>query len=88
MWLILFVILNILDAVSTKVIMNDGGHELNPIMRLVLNQPDWVFWTVKVLTPALVAGIIHEAGWVWVPKALVIGMIIVVLINVGGMICR
>jgi len=45
---IVFVALNILDAIFTNVIMSGGGHELNPIMRYFFTQPKWVSWTFEI----------------------------------------
>ena len=45
---IVFVVLNILDAVLTNVILAEGGRELNPIMRFLFEQPKWVAWVFEV----------------------------------------
>jgi len=46
---IVFVVLNILDAALTVAALSKGGVcELNPIMRGLLVQPGWVFWTTKI----------------------------------------
>jgi len=45
---IIFVALNMLDAVLTNIIMAGGGCELNPIMRFLFDQPKWVAWTFEI----------------------------------------
>ena len=46
---IAFVVLNIVDAALTVAVVSKGGvGELNPIMRQLLEQPIWVFWTTKI----------------------------------------
>jgi len=43
-----FVGLSSLDAVLTKVVVGNGGYELNPVVRRILEQPEWVFWAFKI----------------------------------------
>lgn len=43
-----FVLFNVLDAYLTLLAIDNGAIELNPIMRKLLAQPDWVFWSTKI----------------------------------------
>ncbi len=43
-----FVLLNVLDAFLTLLAIDNGATELNPIMRALLAQPEWVFWSSKI----------------------------------------
>jgi len=43
-----FVLLNALDAYLTLLAIDNGATELNPIMRALLAQPEWVFWSSKI----------------------------------------
>lgn len=43
-----FVGLSALDATLTKVAVVNGGYELNPVMRHMLEQPEWIFWALKL----------------------------------------
>jgi len=45
---IVFVVLNIVDAIFTNIIMSGGGRELNPIMRFLFEQPKWVAWFFEI----------------------------------------
>lgn len=45
---IAFIGLNVLDAGLTHMLVSNGGYELNPLMRIVLGGPAWVFWYFKV----------------------------------------
>jgi len=45
---IIFVALNMLDAVLTNIILSYGGRELNPIMVYLFEQPKWVAWTFEI----------------------------------------
>jgi len=45
---IIFVVLNIVDAILTNIIMKGGGIELNPIMRFLFEQPKWVAWFFEI----------------------------------------
>ena len=45
---ICFVSLNVLDGVLTKLGLA-GGYEANPILRMLLSYPEWVFWTFKIV---------------------------------------
>ncbi|MCJ7829391.1 MAG: DUF5658 family protein [Dehalococcoidia bacterium] len=45
---IIFVALNMLDAVLTDIIIKTGGRELNPIMQYLFEQPKWMAWTFEV----------------------------------------
>ena len=45
---IAFVLLNIVDAALTLLAVDNGATELNPIMRTLLEQPSWVFWSSKI----------------------------------------
>ena len=45
----IFIGLNALDTAITIAAMSKGGvAELNPIMRIVLSQPAWIFWYFKI----------------------------------------
>jgi len=52
---IIFVALNILDAILTNIIINAGGKELNPIMSYLFEQPKWVAWAFEVGGTVVVA---------------------------------
>ena len=52
---IVFVVLNVVDAVLTKVILTGGGIELNPIMRYLFGKPEWVAWTFEIGSTMLVS---------------------------------
>lgn len=43
-----FVLLNVVDAALTLLAVGNGATELNPIMRALLAQPSWVFWSLKI----------------------------------------
>jgi len=45
---IVFVALNITDALLTNAIMSAGGRELNPAMRYFFTQPKWVSWGFEI----------------------------------------
>lgn len=45
---IAFVALNAVDAQFTLMALGNGGIELNPIIRVLLGQPAWVFWSSKI----------------------------------------
>ena len=45
---VIFVALNILDAILTNIIINAGGRELNPIMSYLFEQPKWVAWAFEI----------------------------------------
>ncbi len=49
-----FVILNILDLILTVFALSQGAHELNPLMRSVVNSPVQLY-TVKLLLPLFLA---------------------------------
>jgi len=44
----IFVGLNMVDAILTNIALNAGGIELNPIMRYLWEQPNWIPWTFEI----------------------------------------
>ena len=46
-WALAFFLLNIADAAITVQAVSNG-FEMNPIMRLLLGQPIWIFWLTKI----------------------------------------
>jgi len=52
---IVFVALNMLDALFTDMILNAGGTELNPMMRPLWEQARWIPWSVEIGSTLLVA---------------------------------
>lgn len=75
---IVFVALNITDAVLTNVIMSGGGRELNPIMRFLFEQPRWVAWTFEVGGTVIVtfAFLLLATAYPRLVKIVFIGLII------------
>jgi hypothetical protein len=52
---IVFVALNILDAILTDIALNAGGIEFNPIMRPLWEQARWIAWSVEIGSTLVVA---------------------------------
>ena len=48
-WFVLFCALNFLDIIGTLVVLEHGGEELNPVMRLLLEQSYGLFVFGKAL---------------------------------------
>jgi len=45
---IIFVALNVFDAILTNIILKGGGRELNPLMTHLFEQPKWVSWAFEI----------------------------------------
>lgn len=52
---IVFAALNMLDPILTNIIINNGGNELNPLMRYLWEQPRWTLWTVEIGSTVVIA---------------------------------
>ena len=52
---IVFVALNMLDAMLTNLVLNAGGTEFNPIMRPLWEQARWIAWSVEIGSTLVVA---------------------------------
>jgi len=52
---IVFVALNVLDAVLTDIALNAGKTEFNPIMRPLWEQARWIAWSVEIGSTVVIA---------------------------------
>lgn len=52
---IVFVALNMLDALLTHIYLNAGGTEFNPMMRPLWEQARWIAWSFEIGSTLIVA---------------------------------
>ena len=52
--LIVFVVLNMLDAILTNIALNFGAVEVNPVTRYLFEQARGIFWTFEIGTTIFV----------------------------------
>jgi len=80
----IFVLLNAMDAQLTLLAVENGATELNPIMRMLLAQSDWVFWFSKI-SWALVFAIALVVTARWCPRPVI--RILTVLVGITAWVC-
>lgn len=87
-----FVLLNILDAFLTLMALENGAVELNPIMKVLLSQPDWVFWSSKISWALVFTLALVVASRRWprpvnrILTALVCATAVICLLNLMGVV--
>lgn len=54
-----FIGLSIVDALLTKIALEKGFDELNPVVNLYI-EPDWLFISVKVVVPLIIIAILFR----------------------------
>jgi len=81
---IAFILLNVLDAQLTLLAVENGATELNPIMRVLLAQPDWVFWSSKISWALVFTLALIIAARKWSGP---VARILMVLVGAIGVIC-
>jgi len=81
---IAFVVLNALDAQLTLLAVGDGHTELNPIMRVLLAQPDWVFWSSKISWAMVFTLALVIASRTWPSQ---VRRIFIILVTVMSCVC-
>jgi len=78
-----FVGLNIVDIVLTQIMINNGGYELNPIMRYLLGQFGWAAWAIKLAAVAIAMFVLlwRATKYPRLAKIVFISLIIFMLVN-------
>ena len=80
--IILILVLNVLDATLTMMILEDGGSEVNPMVRTVIQLYGDRFWVWKFLTVSipLILLCLHSKFRLVMPVLLGIGAIYITVI--------
>jgi hypothetical protein len=75
--------LNIVDLVLTQTAINNGGHELNPIMRYLLEQSTPGAWAIKLVVVVIGLFVILRFSTLGprLTKALLTGLVIFMVVN-------
>lgn len=55
------VILNVLDVLTTLSVLDHGGYEGNPVMRVLAHGDPWRFLAVKLGVAAIITGLVMLA---------------------------
>lgn len=66
---ILLIALNVLDWMLTCAVIENGGRELNPVMRWVINH--WGYWPMLAVKLVLMAGAIAACAYTALPWLLI-----------------
>ena len=75
---IVFVALNMLDAILTNIALNIGAVEVNPITRYLFEQARGIFWTFEIGSTALVVFIFWILG-MFSPRMMKIVLIVSII---------
>jgi len=68
--IIAYVLANILDVVSTKKVLKNGGVELNPILRFAMDKGGNKWIVLKLMLAGIALGIFLYVNLIWVVWAL------------------
>ena len=87
---IVFVALNMLDAMLTNLVLNAGGTEFNPIMRPLWEQARWIAWSVEIGSTLVVAFAFLLLA-IYAPRLtkvfLIVSIIYMATVCLWGMVC-